>query len=117
QMGGDRRFGFGVKGLVGAGRATLQQSVTFFDGRDDDDLVRIQGAAARVPVPIITNVRVRDEFLLAEPEGHVIVNLSKRFRLTAGAGYRFAGSRERGTRDNLNGATGSIALQIGTGGA
>jgi hypothetical protein len=46
----------------------------------------------------------------------VIIGLTKRFRLTAGAGYRFVGTRYRGYRSDLDGATGSVALQIGAGG-
>jgi hypothetical protein len=65
-----------------------------------------------VPIPVVTNVRVRDEFFVAEPEANVIINLGKRFHLSAGAGYRFAG-RDRGTRDGVSGATGTVALQIG----
>ena len=57
---------------------------------------------------------MRDEFFVAEPEATVIVGLTRHVRVTAGAGYRLiAGAR--GTRDRLDGATGSVALQIGGG--
>ena len=117
QARGNERVGFGVKGMLGGGRATVVRSVTLFDDRDD--LVHIQSSAIvpRIPVPIVTTARVRDAFFLAEPEANVIVNLTKRFRLTAGVGYRFAGNRERGARDNLSGVTGGVALQVGTGGS
>jgi len=110
-------FGFGVKGLLGGGRATRVETVNIFDDRD----IRIltPQPSGRIPVPILppvptpTNVRVRDEFFVAEPEANLIVNLGKRFHLTAGAGYRFAG-RERGSSKGISGATGNIALQIGS---
>ena len=62
--------------------------------------------------PIVSNVRVREEFWVAEPEAHVLVRFSRHVHLAAGASYRFVG-RDRGTRDGLNGPSGSIALQIG----
>ena len=59
-------------------------------------------------------MRTRDDFFVAEPEGTVTVGLTKHVRLTAGAGYRLiAGAR--GTRNRLQGASGSVALQIGGG--
>jgi hypothetical protein len=111
--GADRRVGFGAKGLIGGGRARLVRS--FGDIFDDDhldvqnELVAL-GLGLRVPPQV--NVRVRDDFFVAEPEATVIVGLTRHFRLTGGAGYRFIGGA-RGTRDRLEGATGSIALQIG----
>lgn len=103
--------GFGVKALLGAGRATTVQTVTFFDdgrdGRDPHPLV--------IPVPSSVNVRVRNEFAVVEPDASVIFRLSKHVHLTAGAGYRYTGrERDRESRDRLNGASGSIALQIGS---
>ena len=44
------------------------------------------------------------------------VRLTKRMRLAAGVGYRFTGTERRGIGgDRLDGATGSLALQIGGG--
>src|SRR4051794_13005698 len=63
----DRPFSFGVKGLLGGGHATVSRSITYFDngGRGD---VRIQGPGGRqnVVVPIVTNIRVHEDFLVAE---------------------------------------------------
>jgi hypothetical protein len=107
----NRTIGFGVKGLLGGGRATRVETVNLFDDRD----IRIlaPGAPTRVIVPVPTDVRVRNEFFVAEPEANLIVNLGKRFHLTVGAGYRFTG-RERGSAKGISGATGSVALQIGS---
>ena len=112
--GADRRIGFGAKGLVGGGRATLTGTYAdFFDLHDE------RGEPTRLPVRIPdTRVRVRQDFLIAEPEANLLVNLSKHLRLTGGVGYRFIGSErgfERSARDRLRGATGSVALQIGGG--
>jgi hypothetical protein len=109
----DRTVSFGVKGLLGGGRATRVQSVTLLvddrDGRFDGP---IAPSRIVVPTPIVTNVRVRDEFWVAEPEANVLVRFSRHVHLAAGASYRFAG-RERGRSDGLNGASGTIALQFG----
>jgi hypothetical protein len=114
--GADRRIGFGAKGLVGGGRATLVSS--FGDVFDDDDRdlrrLEVNGPALTLLAPPHATLRVRDDFFVAEPEATVIVGLTRHFRVTAGAGYRLiAGAR--GTRNRLDGATGSVALQIGGG--
>ena len=112
----DRTVSFGVKGLVGAGRSTTLESVTLFDNRDvrivTPSTVGHGPGSLVIPVPVVTNVRVRNEFFVAEPEANVIVNLSKRFHLSAGVGYRFTG-RNHGAGRDVDGVTGSVALQIG----
>src|SRR5205085_1743342 len=131
-----RRVGFGAKGLVGGGRATTVESITLpgytLDYSADSNRMALMplgrstpSPSPRLPTPapapkifppVVTSVRVRDSFFVAEPEANVIIGLTKNVRLTAGAGYRFIGTRERGRRNELDGATGSIALQIGGGG-
>jgi hypothetical protein len=114
--GTDRRIGFGAKGLIGGGRATLVSSFGDIFDDDDRDVRRLEVGArgTSVPPPPLINVRVRDDFFVAEPEATVIVGLTRHFRLTVGAGYRLIGGA-RGTRTRLQGATGSVALQIGGG--
>jgi uncharacterized protein YjhX (UPF0386 family) len=72
-----------------------------------------------MPTSTIINVRVRDGFVLAEPEANVFVKLARHVRLTGGVGYRLVdGGRnfDHDDHDNrLGGASGSIALQIGGG--
>jgi hypothetical protein len=107
----NRTVSFSVKGLLGAGRATRVETVTLLDGRDG----RFEGPIIPQPVvfpPIVTNVRVREEFWVAEPEADVLVRFSRHVHLAAGVSYRFAG-RERGRSDGLNGVSGTVALQIG----
>ncbi len=107
--GADRRIGFGVKGLVGGGRATLLSTYgDFFDDHHGADYIV-------VPAPIVNaNVRVREDFFVAEPEANVLVGLTKHLRLTGGVGYRLIGGA-RGSRTSLQGVTGTVALQIGGG--
>ncbi|HSF17942.1 MAG TPA: hypothetical protein VLK65_20560 [Vicinamibacteria bacterium] len=50
-------------------------------------------------------------FFVAEPEANVIVNISERFRLSVGGGYRFIGGADR-LNDRLDGFTASAALKM-----
>lgn len=59
-------------------------------------------------------VRVREDFFVAEPELDVRLRLARTVRLTGGVGYRLIGAGHRGD-SRLRGAVGSIALQIGGG--
>jgi len=116
----NERFGFSAKGLVGGGRATLSSSVSDIlrmserdrlslgrmDQNDRDDLNRSRFTDSRI--------RFREDFFVAEPEVGLLVRLTKRLRLTGGAGYRFTAGE--GRNDNrLHGAVGSVGLQIGGG--
>ena len=99
----DDTFGFGAKTLLGGGRSDSTETVQVLD----------RGKL------ISQSVRLRQDFLVAEPEVDAIVRFTKHVRLTIGAGYRFTGrGREQffdGPRQNLSGAVGSIGLQIGGG--
>ena len=113
----NERFGFSARGLVGGGRATLSSGLPdilkISDGDrrslgriDQDDLNRSRLTDIRI--------RFREDFFVAEPEVGVLVRLTKRMRLTGGAGYRFTAGE--GRNDNrLHGAAGSVGLQIGGG--
>jgi hypothetical protein len=106
------RVGVGAKGLVGGGEATLADTISV---RVPE--VRTNGRVIAPATTVSQRVRVRDAFLLAEPEAQLSFRLMKQLRLAVGAGYRFTGSDRRGgfRGDRLDGATGSLALQIGGG--
>jgi len=105
------RVGVGAKGLVGGGEATLTDTISI---RVPE--VRTNGRLVTPASTVSQRVRVRDGFLLAEPEAQLSLKLMKQLRLSIGAGYRFTGSDRRGFgRNRLDGATGSLALQIGGG--
>jgi hypothetical protein len=125
------RFGLGAKGLFGGGRATLPGSVTEIlplpNPRDLDRLTPTEINQELRLRTVTTTVRLRQDFLVAEPELNARIGLTKHVRLTLGAGYRFTGAAD-GRRGNdgrlslgsdgrmqLNGATGSLGLQIGGG--
>ena len=106
--GTDRRFGFGTKALIGAGDATLG-GVNVLQLRDVDVRDNL-----RTLVPIPAPFRVHEGFFVADPEANVSVRLTRGLRLTGSAGYRLIGGA-RGLNDELRGATGGLALQIGGG--
>ena len=115
------RFGWGVKALIGGGSATLTDTVSvvvpvyppmptpYANGRPD---------VGRLPPPtyktVSAQVRVHDDFFVAEPELDVRLRLSKHARLTAGIGYR-AATGNRHDDGRLMGAVGSVGIQFGGG--
>ncbi len=106
-QGGNDTFGFSAKTLLGGGRAETSSIVQVLDrGR-----------------LVSQSFRVRQNLFVAEPEVDALVRITKHLRLAVGAGYRFTGSERRGRdgfgggngRSRLNGAVGSVGLQIGGG--
>jgi hypothetical protein len=108
------RVGVGVKGLVGGGEATVSDNITI-----TPRVPEFRGPDGRVVTPapaLVQRVRFREGFVIAEPEALLSVRLSSQVRLAAGAGYRFTGTDRRSIGGGrLDGATGSLALQIGGG--
>ena len=103
----NERFGFSAKTLIGGGTSESSSTVQVLD----------RGHLTSEPL------RFRQDFFVAEPEVDALVRLTRHLRLTVGAGYRFTGSGWRGrddffdggARNALDGAVGSIGLQIGGG--
>jgi hypothetical protein len=101
---GDRRLGYGLRGLVGGGEATLSSTIA----------VPIYGHVRPNRVPIDfrqTTVRYYQGFFVAEPEGNLFVKINDHLRLVGGVGYRFVGA-EHHDDSRLSGVTGSIGVQI-----
>jgi len=116
-LNGDR-FGLSARGLLGGGSATLPETVTQIVA--PTPVGRGAPPTTLQPRTVTTTVRVRDDFVVAEPEVNARLAFSKNLRLALGAGYRFAGADwrrfrgfDRGRSDRLSGATASIGLQIG----
>lgn len=107
-LGGDQPIAFTVGGLVGGGSATLTRSYADLFGNSPPPFARgvgnVYGAAG---------VRVRDDFFVAEPKVGVLVRLAPWMRLDLGASYRAIGG-SRLLEDQLRGASGSIAVRIGS---
>jgi len=106
------RFGVNAKGLLGGGQATLSDTISV---RVPE--VRTNGRVITPATTVLQQVRIRDGFAVAEPEAQLWFRLNKQLRIAVGGGYRFTGSDRRGDfrGDRLDGATGSVALQIGGG--
>jgi hypothetical protein len=113
-VGASDPIGFTVKGLFGGGLSRTTTSVT--------ELVPARISLPQHPIDVDrfvpTTFRVRSErgFVIAEPEIDALVRISSRVRVTVGAGYRFTGADRRGpgVSDQLNGAVGTIGLQVGS---
>jgi hypothetical protein len=105
-FGGGDTFGFAAKTLVGGGRTEWSGTAQF------------AGANGRV---IREPFRTSQGLYVAEPELDARVAITRQLHLVVGAGYRFTGYDRRDAfvdvpgRTRLNGAVGSVALQIGGG--
>ena len=125
------RIGFGVRGLVGGGSATLGSTVGEYFGVDGDiglprgDLGRDQrgphGARRAGPARrrvVSDRCRHGDPgtryFFVVEPQASVIWHITRWARLDLGVGYRLtagAGNLD----ENLRGPSASVAVQFGGG--
>jgi hypothetical protein len=88
----------GGRGLIGLGTATLGDAID-----------------VRIPRSSVTRTvvfRQRDDFVFAEPQAQAHVTVASHIGVDATAGYRFAGMEDF-LDDRLNGATGSLAVQVG----
>jgi len=100
-----RPLGFSVKGLIGWGSATVATTVSV-RGFDRDLDPRF------APVVTTRQLAFREDFFVAEPEANLLVNVSSHVRLHVGGGYR-AVTGAHGLDEDIRGATGSVALEIG----
>jgi hypothetical protein len=116
----DRLLGLSVRGLVGLGQATTADTVSFADS-DGRELVRdtrmllpsVPGSTvpgSTVKVPRSTGLFV------AEPQLDVLLRLTKHMHLDVGSGYRLVSASHISgiSDDRFRGASGSIALRIGS---
>jgi hypothetical protein len=126
----DQRIGFGVRGLVGGGRATLGSTLgEYFGGGGVIGLPvhepRLVQAArlghrgggrwwdGRTPsIDADTAILVREYFFVVEPQASVVWHFARWARLDVGVGYRLtagAGALD----EDLRGASASVAVQFG----
>lgn len=115
----DERIGFGVRGLVGGGRATLGSTVGEYFGGDvrtphaaDWNRHRGEIRGGRAIIDADTELLVREYFFVAEPQASVVLHFTRWMRLDMGIGYRFAAGAGR-LDDELSGASASVAIQFG----
>jgi hypothetical protein len=120
----DRRIGFGARGLIGGGEATLPVSYNYWYGpgapvtspHDVRFGARHGGKHGPPPPPTLADRRVlwSDAFFIAEPQANLLVNLTDWCRINAGVGYRLVGA-SNDFDDRLTGVSGTIAVQFGGG--
>ena len=111
-----RLLNVSVRGLVGGGTATLNrsqfrrfppESLANFDF-SRIDLDRRFRRPERVD-PLVGEVD--ETFLVAEPEVNATLNVTEKFRIGFGGGYRFIGAAN-GFEDRLDGFTANLAAQF-----
>ena len=99
------RIRFGARGLIGGGRATLGTEVDFLQGTGRFSR---RGRAAS---PQNFRRLVRDDFFVFEPQADLLTRVTNDVSLNWAAGYRLTAFADA-LDDRLNGATGSVALQV-----
>ena len=103
-MRSEQRIGFGVRGLVGGGSATLGRTVGEYFGVDGDIGLPVpdprHGGASRMlrggrgghggafPISADTEILVHEYLFVVEPQASVIVHFTRWARLDLGVGYR-----------------------------
>jgi len=117
-IGAHRKVGVRAGALVGGGSATLAK--TYGDlfgevpagapGMDRNRRLSFRGRGGS-PITRATQVRVNEDFFIAEPQVNAVLSLTKWLRLDAGVGYRLIGGADL-LKDDLRGISGSIALQL-----
>jgi hypothetical protein len=103
---GRKQVGFGVRGLIGGGSATLAGRAGDLIGDTGHGFSR----AHRV-ITSDTRIAVRDDFFVAEPQGTAFWKLNDWLRVDGGVGYRLVGATDLG--DRLRGLSGNVSVQIG----
>jgi hypothetical protein len=110
----DRRIGFGVRTLVGAGTATLPRpAADFIDPRrlQSTRSPRTPRSGFQLTDPDPT-IAVRDDFFVAEPQVNVMWNVLPGQRLVFGLGYRAVGNAQL-LGDQLRGLSAALSYQFG----
>lgn len=110
-FGGERRFSYGVRGLVGIGTSELSTSIRF--GVPNRPMPRSHGDLGGADA-IVRDVRFDETFAVVEPQAEAAVRLSDNWRLSFGVGYRFTNASDF-TNDRINGVTGTVAIVFGSG--
>ena len=114
----EERIGFGIRGLVGGGYATVGSTVGEYFGGDiaatggwNRHRGGVRGGGL---IDAGTPLLVSEYFFVAEPQASAVVQFARWARLSVGVGYRFtagAGPLD----DELSGASASIAIHFGAG--
>ena len=122
----DRRIGFGVKGLIGGGDATLTarygdvfgtpvtSGPPIVFGRSHHQPPHPGNRPPSGGITPDTRVVFNEVFFIAEPQAQVMWNVSDHVRITFGAGYRITAGGDE-VNDRLRGPIGSLSVEFGGG--
>jgi hypothetical protein len=105
---GEGPVGLSVRSLFGVGRARVADTISFADA---------DGRDSKAPIlPSTVTVARSVDLLVAEPQVDLLVRLTKHLHLDVGGGYRLVGASHNSgiSDDRFRGASGSIALRIGS---
>lgn len=97
------------RGLVGGGSATVG-GLRGSRGPSGFERAFTQDARRRAEMQFPEFIR-SSTFFVAEPEVNIMLNISEKFRLSFGGGYRFIGGAD-GLNERLDGFTASAALKL-----
>jgi hypothetical protein len=103
---GSQPIGFGAKGLIGGGTATLLDTYT---QRVPPYPVPVPRGAT--PQTYTYTVWYNRGFFIFEPEGDAFVRLNDHLRVTAGVSYRVVGA-DGNTDNRIRGVAGTVGVQI-----
>lgn len=97
-----RRIGFNLHGLIGGGEWHAEGFVSYPPPPDHLGSLTIDRRFSSIRF-----ARVNEQFFVAEPEAQIVIRFGAHVRVQAGAGYRATSA------SGLNGASGSISVQVG----
>lgn len=119
---GNDRIAFGVKGLSGIGRATLNTTFgELIPGGGWPAVGLPMGGGGHWHVPFVpggqqnaagTRVQVTENFLVFEPQADLVFTVTKRIRFGVSGGYRATGGVDA-LGDRVNGATATVSVEFG----
>jgi hypothetical protein len=109
-FGDQRRLTYGVRGLVGLGKAELTSSIRF--GVPSRPTPRESSGYRGTDATVVREVRFEETFMVLEPQADVILRLSEHWRMAFGVGYLLTNASDY-FNDRIDGVTGSVAIVFG----
>jgi len=106
----DQPLSASVKTLVGFGEVT--QPVTQTIQVPDFDGWTPRSGAVPTLVPVTQTYRLRQDFIVAEPEVDLLAKIGRHARVSFGAGYRATAQQRYGYDLRAGGAVGTVSVQF-----
>ena len=110
-LGDQRRISYGVRGLIGAGRGEVTDTIAF--GRPTHQRPGPRGSSmGDLGTLVVSDVTYEEAFMVFEPQADLNVRLGGDWRLTFGLGYRLTSASEY-LDDRMQGVSGTVAIRFG----